>query len=60
MVLGIDPMGNTVQFIFYAIAIVAFGLAAVGFALHERVSNLVAVGLFAAFFPVFWDHLAAL
>ena len=60
MVLGIDPMGNTVQFIFYAVAIASFGLAVVGIALHEKLTNLVALGLLAAFFPVFWDHLAAL
>jgi hypothetical protein len=53
-------MGNEVQFIFYAIGIVAFALAAVGIALHEKVQNLVALGLFAVFFPTFWDRLAAL
>ena len=57
---AIGAMSNTVSFIFYAIAIVAFAMGALGVALHEKVSNLVALGLFAAFFPVFWDHLAAL
>jgi hypothetical protein len=57
---AIGNMSNTVQFIFYAIAIVAFAMGALGVALHEKVSNLVALGLFAAFFPIFWDHLAAL
>jgi hypothetical protein len=58
--LAIGDLSNTVQFIFYAIAIVAFAMGALGVALHEKVSNLVALGLFAAFFPVFWSHLAAL
>ena len=60
MVLGIDPMGNEVQFIFYAIGVAAFLLATIGIALHEKLTNLVALGLFAVFFPVFWDRLATL
>jgi hypothetical protein len=57
---GIDPMGNDVQFIFYAIGIVAFALATIGIALHEKLTNLVALGLLAVFFPTFWDSLAGL
>jgi hypothetical protein len=60
MVLGIDPMGNTVQFIFYAIAVVAFGAAVIGIALHEKLTNLVALGLLAVTIPSFWDRLAGL
>lgn len=58
--LAIDQLGTTVTFIFYAVAIVAFALAAIGVGLHEKVSNLVAVGLFAAFFVPFWNSMAAL
>ncbi len=57
---AIGNLSNTVQFIFYAVAIVAFAMGALGVALHEKVSNLVALGLFAAFFPEFWARLAAL
>ena len=57
---AIGQMSNSVAFIFYAVGIVCFALAAIGIALHEKLTNLVALGLFAVFFPVFWDHLAAL
>jgi hypothetical protein len=59
-VLAIGDLSNEVEFIFYAVGIVAFALGALGVALHEKVSNLVALGLFAVFFPVFWSSLAAL
>ena len=58
--LAISEMGTTPTFIFYLIGILAFAMAAVGVALHEKVSNLVALGLFAVFFPTFWNSLAAL
>ena len=61
--LAIGDLSNTVQFIFYAIAIVAFALAALGVAMPAagaKLSNLVAVGLFAAFFVPFWHTLAGL
>lgn len=58
--LAIGDLSNEVEFIFYAVGIVAFALGALGVALHEKVSNLVALGLFAVFFPVFWSSLAAL
>jgi hypothetical protein len=58
--LAIGQMSNTVAFIFYAVGIVAFALAAIGIALHEKVANLVALGLFAVFFVEFWNRLAAL
>ena len=58
--LAIGELGSTPTFIFFAIAIVVFAMAAIGVALHEKVSNLVALGLFAAFFPSFWDSLAGL
>ena len=57
---GIETMGNTVAFIFIAIGVASFAMAAIGFALHEKVSNLVALGLFAVTFIGFWDALAAL
>lgn len=58
--LAIGDLSNTVEFIFYAIAIVAFAMGALGIALHEKVTNLVALGLFASTFPIFWSTLAAL
>jgi hypothetical protein len=60
--LAIGDMSNTVQFIFYAIGIVAFALATLGAVMPagSKMSNLVALGLFAVFFPVFWHTLAAL
>ena len=57
---GIEPMGNEVQFVFVAIGIAAFALATIGIALHEKLTNLVALGLFAVFFPTFWELLASL
>jgi hypothetical protein len=60
--LAIGDLSNTVQFIFYAIGIVAFALAALAIKVPggDKVANLVALGLFAVFFPTFWSHLAAL
>jgi len=57
---GIEAMGNSVEFIFYAIGVVAFAMAAIGLALHEKVSNLVALGLLAVTIPAFWLRLAGL
>jgi hypothetical protein len=60
--LAIGPLSATVTFIFYAIAIVAFALAALAIKVPggEKVQNLVALGLFAAFFVPFWNSLAAI
>ena len=58
--LAINALNNTGLFICYAVAIVAFAMGAIGLSLHEKVSNLVALGLFAAFFPNFWSALAGL
>lgn len=58
--LGINALDNTGEFICYAVAIAAFAMAAVGLALHEKVSNLVALGLFAVTFVPFWATLANL
>lgn len=61
--LAIGDLSNTVEFVFYAIGIVSFALAALGMAVPgagAKLSNLVALGLFAFFFPVFWSSLAAL
>ena len=58
--LAIIVMGNTGYFIFYAISLVAFVLAAVGFKpVGDRV-HLVGVGLAAFIFPLFWDRMALL
>jgi hypothetical protein len=53
-------MGNTWQFIFYTIAIVLFLAGGVGLKPGGERVQLVGLGLFAAFFPIFWDHLALL
>lgn len=58
--LAIGQLSNTVEFVLYAIALVAFALGAIGISLHEKVSNLVALGLFFATVPLFWPRLAAL
>ncbi len=61
--LAINALNNTGLFICYAVAIVSFALAALGMAVPgagAKLSNLVALGLFAAFFPNFWQALAGL
>jgi len=59
-VVGIETMGNTVAFIFIAVGVASFAMAAIGLALHEKVQNLVALGLLAITIPEFWDRLAGL
>jgi hypothetical protein len=58
--LAIDTMGTTWRFIFYTIAIVAFIASAVGIKFGGERAALIGFGLFAAFFPVFWDNMALL
>ena len=58
--LAIDQMGNTVQFVFYAIGLVAFVAGAVSFKLGDGKANLLGVGLAAIIVPSFWDRLVAL
>ncbi len=60
--MAIGTLSNTIQFIFFAVGIVAFALAALAIKVPggEKVANLVALGLFAVTFPAFWDRLAAL
>lgn len=60
MILGISPMGNTVQFIFYGVGIALFVLATIGQTIMGAKWALGWLGLAAVFFPVFWDRLAAL
>jgi hypothetical protein len=54
--LAIAAMDPTIKAIFFAVAVVLFALAAVGFE-RGRVS-FVAAGLAAFAFPFFWDALA--
>jgi hypothetical protein len=54
---AVAAMDPTIQAIFFAVAVVLFVLAAVGFE-RGRVS-FVAAGLAAFAFPFFWDALAA-
>ena len=57
--LAVGIMSETIQFIFYLVAVILFILAGVGFKpVGDRV-HLVGLGLAAAFFPVMWNHLAA-
>jgi hypothetical protein len=58
--LAIEPMGNTVQFVFYAIALAAFVLAAIALKIGDGKTNLLGVGLAAITVPPFWDRLAGL
>jgi hypothetical protein len=57
MLFAIDAMDPTVKMIFFAIAVILFVLAAVGYQ-RGKVSFL-AAGLAAFVFPYFWDALAA-
>jgi bacteriorhodopsin len=58
--LAIDPMGSTVRFVFYAIGLAAFVLAAIAFKIGDGKTNLLGVGLAAITVPPFWDLLADL
>jgi len=53
-------MGNTWQFIFYAIALVLFIAGGVGLKPGGERVQLVGLGLAAFIFPDFWDRLALL
>jgi hypothetical protein len=59
-VLALDQLGTTPTFIFFAVSLAAFVLAVVGIAVHEKLTNLVALGLAAFVFPYFWNAMAAL
>jgi hypothetical protein len=58
--LAIELMGNTWQFIFYAIALVLFIAGGIGFKPGGERVQLVGLGLAAFVFPTFWDRLALL
>jgi hypothetical protein len=53
---AVAAMDSTIKAIFFAVAVVLFALAAIGFE-RGRVS-FVAAGLAAFAFPFFWDALA--
>jgi hypothetical protein len=58
--LALELMGNTWQFIFYAIALVLFIAGGVGLKPGGERVQLVGLGLAAFVFPMFWDRLALL
>jgi hypothetical protein len=55
--LAVSSMDPTVRMLFFAVAILLFALAAIGYE-RGRIS-FVAAGLAVATFPAFWDALAA-
>ena len=57
MILAVNAMDPTLKMIFYAIAVVLFALAAVGY--QRGKVSFMAAGLAAFVFPFFWDALAA-
>jgi hypothetical protein len=58
MLFAVAVMDPTIKMIFYAVAVVLFVLAAIGYE-RGRVS-FVAAGLAAFVFPFFWDALATM
>ncbi len=57
MLLAVEVMDPTLKMIFYALAVVLFVLAAVGY--QRGKVSFMAAGLAAFAFPFFWDALAA-
>lgn len=57
MILAINAMDPTLKMIFYAVAVVLFVLAAIGY--QRGKVSFMAAGLAAFVFPFFWDALAA-
>jgi hypothetical protein len=57
MILAVNAMDPTLKMIFYAIAVVLFILAAIGY--QRGKVSFMAAGLAAFVFPFFWDALAA-
>ena len=57
MMLAVNAMSPTIQFIFYGAAVVLFVLAALGF--EKGKLGLLALGLAVFAFPFFWAALAA-
>jgi hypothetical protein len=57
MLLAVEVMDPTLKMIFFAIAVVLFLLAAVGY--QRGKVSFMAAGLAAYAFPFFWDALAA-
>jgi hypothetical protein len=56
MIYAVEAMDPTLKMIFYAIAVVLFVLAAVGY--QRGKVSFMAAGLAAFAFPFFWDALA--
>ena len=57
MILAVNAMDPTLKMIFYAVAVVLFVLAAIGY--QRGKVSFMAAGLAAFAFPFFWDALAA-
>lgn len=57
MLFAVDAMDPTLKMIFFAIAVILFVLAAVGY--QRGKVSFMAAGLAAFVFPFFWDALAA-
>ena len=57
LTLAVEAMDPTIRMIFFAVAVILFALAAVGYS-RGKVSFL-AAGLAVFTFPFFWDALAA-
>ena len=57
LTLAVEAMDPTIRMIFFAVSVILFALAAVGYS-RGKVSFL-AAGLAVFAFPFFWDALAA-
>ncbi len=57
--LALSALGAEVTAILLVLSFVAFVLGAIGFALHSKVSNLVALGLALYMFVLAWNAVAA-
>lgn len=56
--LAMSPLGTTVTAILFVLSFAAFVLAAIGFSLHDKVSNLVGLGLALYMFVLAWNAVA--
>ncbi len=57
--LGMSVLGATPTAILLVLSFAAFVLAAIGFSLHDKVSNLVGLGLALYMFVLAWNAVAA-
>jgi hypothetical protein len=59
MLLAMDTLSATAQWVIYLIALALFLLAALGVVPRDSRFNLTALGLAFLVFPLFWNNLAA-